>query len=96
MILVGPLAVDPSGIAVGMLMTDQPPGTLGWISSMCYGIGILLMLLGNSMRIRATVKTPDATRLSLPQVGGYVAKLNLTKSDYGLAVLARAPEPDGQ
>lgn len=56
MILLGLLAFIPSGIALGMLLTNQAPGTFGWASLICYAIGILLIVLGNLMRIRAMGK----------------------------------------
>lgn len=52
-ILVGLLSFVPSGIAIGILMSNQSPGTFGWISLVCYGIGVFLIILGNLMRIRA-------------------------------------------
>jgi hypothetical protein len=53
LILLGLLAFIPSGIALGMLMTSQSPGTFGWASLICYAIGTPLIILGNLMRLRA-------------------------------------------
>ena len=53
LILLGLLAFIPSGIALGMLLTNQAPGTFGWASLVFYAIGIPLIILGNWMRFRA-------------------------------------------
>jgi hypothetical protein len=49
----GALAFLPSGIALGMLMSNQAPGTFGWASLICAAVGLALITLGNWMRFQA-------------------------------------------
>jgi hypothetical protein len=50
---IGLLAFVPSGIAIGMLMNNQAPGLFGWASLICYALGVVLIVVGNFLRVQA-------------------------------------------
>jgi hypothetical protein len=52
MMIIGILTFVPSGIALGMLINGQHPGTFGSASSICYGIGVVLIVIGSRMQFR--------------------------------------------
>jgi hypothetical protein len=52
LMVLGILAFVPSGVALGMILNGQHPGTFGWVSLICYPIGVLMIVFGSLLQRR--------------------------------------------